>query len=178
MHTFIKTIGIFSILIGSLSAGAQAADKSATQKYDANGITFEYPKTWKASTEKLEGLHQITVDSPESAILMITVTRKSGSETLAEFAKSFSSNAAAGLKTGKFEMAPIVKGSNKSEDMLTEKATLRMAGVSLPHSREYRLRSAGGRVAYLVTQVANEDSEKAAAGFALITNSFVMGSSK
>ncbi|CAN5270217.1 hypothetical protein BH11PSE11_BH11PSE11_28180 [soil metagenome] len=171
--------GALSVLMFMLPGCEVAADVSAPAKYDANGISFAYPKNWKITQdEKFDQIHQITVESPGAAVFIATVAPGQTYESLADFATAFAKAAEAAVPMGMLGKTERIKSEDSPENRIAEKFSMSIAGVEVPHLREYRLLNAKARSAYLVSQTADEDRAMTSPGFALMQKSFAIGETR
>ena len=171
---------IFGLFLSVLISGCErAADVKAPQQYDHARVRFAYPGNWKV-TDDTQGEHHryIFIESPGSAIFVVHIYPKDDAASLDEFASWFSAAAS--------EEMPMVDFANSTfssveklalgTDLIGKKEefSVTLLGEELPHTREYFTRDAGDRVAYMITQTANEDSGKVSPGFDLLLGSFTL----
>lgn len=163
------------LLLPGLFAGCgePQADISTPRTHRSGAITFDYPGNWKISDELVTPeIHSLFVETPGDAIVIFQSYPTEEAEDLPTFTKAFSSSAATGTPIG------MIVGSTFSDiteadgyEWIVEDFNINLLGVSVPHRRLYGSKMIGERQAFLIFQVAIEDSAKAEAGFHLIRNS-------
>lgn len=155
------------------ACGEPTADLSQPQAYHRDGVRMQIPGNWKlVEDERVDGDHYLTVESPGAAVFLAMVQAGPGLE-LADFARSFSSEAQKGLPAGMSGRSRFEPGA-ADDGVLREHYEVSLAGVRVPHQREYRRITGAHRTAYLITQSATEDLARTQPGFDLLLKSFAL----
>jgi len=160
--------GLALLLAG---CGEPAANVSAPKPYDRLGVHVQLPGNWKVSDDqRVAGSHYLTVESPGSAIFIAIVQADRGLE-LETFARDFSAEAdkqtpSVLRRETRFDLSRFAEGT------IREHYTVSLAGVKVPHLREYRKITGAHRSAFLITQSADEDLAQTQPGFDLLVKSF------
>ena len=72
----------------------EVADLSEPKSYDANQITFQYPKNWQITDDSFSpALHNVFIQSNGEAIVIVQSYQSDIAEDLETFSKNFSESA-------------------------------------------------------------------------------------
>ncbi|MGO1069953.1 hypothetical protein [Lysobacter sp. CA199] len=153
------------------ACGEPAANVAQPKPYDRLGVHLQIPGNWKLSDDqRIASMHYLTVESPGSAIF-IAMVQSDGARELEEFARSFSAEADKQTpsmlkRESRFDLSAFTEGT------IRERYVVSIAGVKVPHLREYRKITGAHRTAFLITQSAEEDLKQTQPGFDLLVKSF------
>ena len=179
MNGFCNTVKIFalaSILIFTTSC-QQAADISNPVSYDKAGIKFDYPGNWNITEDdQLEDVRFVILESPGDGIFIIQVYLAEDAVLIREYVDWFTE--AAIKETPIFERT--VGDYTKIEETidgeivsgLRQKFSINVFKLAVPHVSEYYRLEKNNKVAFLISQAAEEDLGYEAAGFELIIKTF------
>ncbi|MGH8083494.1 MAG: hypothetical protein ACREP7_23155 [Lysobacter sp.] len=162
------SLGLFALLS---ACGEPAANVAEPKSYDRFGVRLQIPGNWKVSDDQqLAGAHYLTIESPGSAVF-IAMIQPDRSRELQEFAHSFSAEAdkqtpALLSHDSRFDLSAFAEGT------IREHYVISLAGVKVPHLREYRKITGARRSAFLITQSADEDLTQTQPGLDLLVKSF------
>jgi hypothetical protein len=153
--------------------GESQADLSTPKTHNSGAITFDYPKNWKITEDLVTPeIHNLFVESPGDAIVILQSYPTDEADTLAEFSKGFSENAATETPIGTISKSTFAAiPDSEGYSWIGEEFDIQLLGESVPHRRLYGTKKIGGRQVFLIFQVATEDYPKAEKGFQLIRDS-------
>ena len=168
------------LLLSLLVLGCErAADINAQKHYDNAGIHFSYPGNWQVSDD-VQGEHHryIIVESPGSAIFVAHIYPIDEAVSLDDFAHWFSKAASKEIPMIDFvesKFSSVGKPASNA-DLVGKKEdfVVTLLGEKIPHTREYYAREQNGKMVYLISQAANQDSDKVSPGFDLLLGSFTL----
>ena len=172
----LKFIG--TILILSLVASCdRAADVSIPVSYNKKGVNFSYPSNWKITEDDEQNdIRYVLLESPGNAIFIIQVYLSEDAVSIREYAEWFSEEAI--KETPIFErtegsftkVKAIVDG--KEVPGLRQDFSINVFSLPVPHVSEYYRIEKGNKVAFLISQAAEDDLKYEAEGFELLIKSF------
>ena len=167
---YLQILFLFPCLTGCLE---EVADLSEPKSYDANQITFQYPKNWQITDDSFSpALHNVFIQSNGEAIVIVQSYQSDIAEDLETFSKNFSESAKSETELGKISDSKIEAiPENSGFESMQEKWELTILGVSVPFQRIYGTKKIADRQVFIIFQVAEEDYSKAVPGFHLIRDS-------
>ncbi len=153
----------------------ETADTTSPAMYENAHVLFSYPGNWKVTEDVGEGtIHYIMIDSPGYAFFIIQIYAEEDAVPLQQFAEQFS-------EVVKQEDASSTMSNHSFSEFeegelygIQENFLSKALGSQSPHIRRYYSVTNNNKAAYLISQVAREDSAKVNAGFSLILNSLFL----
>ena len=144
-------------------------------KYSEKGLEFEYPANWnKSDVLDLSGIRQVTIESPGSALVVISVYPDSLANDISTYAKEFaegiSGNSPSKVSVGK--MSQVIE--QEGYEIVHFDFDISLLGQKVSHTCKFYRKKTGNHVCLITTQIAKEDLQKAKAGFELIRNSLTL----
>jgi hypothetical protein len=168
---------VLGLIAGLFGCEQPTADLTDSAAYAQHGIFFKHPKNWTIDAEAHpEGFTYIDADTGGSAVFLVLIQTEEDAPSLLEYATDMSeaealhTPPAVGMKVSSVE----IDASNNNR--ATQKMSINVLGVTVPHQIEYRRLTSSGtenkRVAFLKWQTAVDDAHKTAQGAAMIFDSF------
>lgn len=172
-----RLVGIAAALVALLPALAGCERKARTDEpnhYSVGGVQFDYPANWKVTEDtELGAIRHIVVGTPGNALAIIQVYPAAEASDIRTFAEQFAAATKESVPLG--EVTPSTFGEVVQSDgyeVLGETFSITVLGQRVPHSRTYRRKAFGDAVAFIITQVSDEDRADVMAGFEQLSQSF------
>lgn len=143
-----------------------------TKEFQEHGISFSYPSEMILEQESFYGIKQITLDSTDSTLLIIqiypaaTTPAEVQRDLLAGFREQF------GKIGARFPAKSTVPCKRTISNVEHQGVELLYALGDLAHRSEIYTMQKSGKTLAIVFQYAEEDREKAAPRYEVVTNSF------
>jgi len=172
-----RLVGIAAALVALLLTFAGCERKARTDKpkhYSGGGVQFDYPANWKVAEDtELGTIRHIVVETPGNALAIIQIYPAAEASDIKTFAEQFAAAAKENIPIG--EVTPSTFGEVVQSDgyeVLGETLSFTVLGQRVPHSRTYRRKVFGDAVAFIITQVSDEDRTNVMPGFEQLSQSF------
>lgn len=172
-----KTVPIQYLMVSLLllfGCGEKIADTDNPRNYDKAGITFKYPGNWAVTEdEQQEGFRYLFIETSGDAFIGINIYSVDDALEIKDFAQKLAHSTQEEIQVGNIGESVLssVEKSNGYE-ILTERYSITILGVSVPHTRIYRRKSDANKVYFIIAQVSDEDLQKVTKGFEQIFSSF------
>ena len=160
------------LLVG---CGERSATTVGPRIYDRAGVEFEYPQAWEVTTDTQQaGPRYLFVETPGAALVIIQIHSADDASAIQYFAQDFARSAREETAVGNVSESTF-GGVEEADgyEIVTERFTITLLGVNVPHTRTYRRKSIADNVCFIIAQVADEDRSKVTKGFEQIFSSFV-----
>ena len=155
----------------------KTADISNPIENSKSGVHFSIPGHWIVTEdEDNNDFRYIFIESPGDAIFMVEVYRYENPFSLKEYVDLSVEEYRNDFYMGKVNRNTFseinIKAAAREWDGIRNQFSVKVMGIEVPHVQDFYAIESESRVAYLSSQVAEEDFEKVSDGFELILKSF------
>ena len=161
------------LLLSLAGCGDKQADTGHPKSYAKRGLKFEMPGNWMVTEDAEEdGSRYLFIEEPGDALVVIQFVDESAGLDITEYARNFAASAGEETPIGQIDASKFSSvGSSHGGELLVERFSITLLGVSVPHTRQYHRKTFGKDQCFIVAQVADEDRAKVTAGFDQIVRS-------
>jgi hypothetical protein len=173
---FLKYI-IFITAFSTLGACEKQADLNNIEQYTKDGVSFSIPGNWSV-TEDIEedGFRYVFVETSGDAIVTVNTYLKEKSFPLREYVEWTIESSTNEMPVGSRNEGTISEIQTLIDEQTFQgyknQFVVSLAGIEVPHIAEFYAKGSNSKIAYISSQVANEDLSKVQKGFELILSTF------
>lgn len=155
---------LFSLLL--VSCLDQKPDLSEPKSGTLGSLTFQYPKNWKITNrDQGSDFQSVILDTSSGGIFILKSYPVKESETIQNFAQSFSECASGEASFGKMETESLKGGETEGANRLTETFYMKLLGQKVEFKRFYEKKIMGDRCVFFILQETSDVIEDSEEGF-------------